>query len=62
MYARRAMRRAVYQKMNQPGKQKSALQKFFGWYTTALKGKEMRRALTARLSTGSFSDQPNLQS
>lgn len=31
MYARRAMRRAVYQKMNQPGKPKSALQKFFGW-------------------------------
>ena len=29
--ARVWMRRAVYQKMNQPGKQKSALQKFFGW-------------------------------
>ncbi len=29
--ARTWMRRAVYAKMNQPGKQKSALQKFFGW-------------------------------
>jgi hypothetical protein len=31
MAARVWMRRAVYAKMNQPGKQKSALQKFFGW-------------------------------
>jgi hypothetical protein len=31
LVARVWMRRAVYAKMNQPGKQKSALQKFFGW-------------------------------
>ncbi len=30
-FARRWMRRAVYVKMNQPGKQKSAIQKWFGW-------------------------------
>lgn len=31
VFARAWMRRAVYAKMNQPGKKKSALQKFFGW-------------------------------
>lgn len=31
VYARTKMRRAVYNKMNQPGKQKSAIQKWFGW-------------------------------
>jgi hypothetical protein len=31
VYARRQMRRAVYNKMNQPGKQKSAIQKWLGW-------------------------------
>ncbi len=30
-FARMWMRRAVYNKMNQPGKQKSAIQKWFGW-------------------------------
>lgn len=29
--SRRLLRRKVYQQMNQPGKQKSAIQKFFGW-------------------------------
>jgi glucose uptake protein GlcU len=31
VFARAWMRKAVYEKMNQPGKKKSALQKFFGW-------------------------------
>ena len=29
--ARIFLRQKLYQRMNQPGKQKSALQKFFGW-------------------------------
>jgi hypothetical protein len=29
--ARGWMRQKVYQQMNQPGKKKSAIQKFFGW-------------------------------
>lgn len=31
VFARRWMRRAVYNSMNQPGKQKSAIQKWLGW-------------------------------
>jgi hypothetical protein len=30
-FARRWMRSALYDKMNQPGKQKSAIQKWLGW-------------------------------
>ena len=31
VFARSFLRQKVYQQMNQPGKKKSALQKFFGW-------------------------------